>query len=119
METEELIRKCQAITLEGEEADKFIFAGQMKEKGSKAVAGCLVGKILLARGVNREGLKTVLDQAWRTVHDFKVESLGSNIFVFKFLSEADKKRVFNRGPWHFDRALMVLQEPKGIGSIKK
>lgn len=119
METEELIRKCQAITLEGEEADKFIFAGQMKEKGSKAVAGCLVGKILLARGVNREGLKTALDQAWRTVHDFKVESLGSNIFVFKFLSEADKKRVFNGGPWHFDRALMVLQEPKGIGSIKK
>ena len=86
METEELIRKCQAITLEGEETDKFIFAGQMKEKGSKVVAGCLVGKILLARGVNREGLKTALDQAWRTFHDFKVESLGSNIFVFKFLS---------------------------------
>ena len=82
METEELIRKCQAITLEEEEADKFIFAGEMKEKGSKAVAGCLVGKILLARGVNRKGLKTALDQAWRTVHDFKIESLGSNILFF-------------------------------------
>lgn len=54
METEELIRKCQAITLEGEEADQFNFEGQMKEKGFRAVAGCLVGKILLARGVNRE-----------------------------------------------------------------
>lgn len=89
METEELIRKCQAITLEGEEADQFNFEGQMKEKGFRAVAGCLVGKILLARGVNREGLKTALYPAWRTVHDFKIESLGSNIFVFKFLSEAD------------------------------
>lgn len=31
METKELIRKCKAITLEGEEVDQFIFEGQMKE----------------------------------------------------------------------------------------
>lgn len=60
IETEELIRKCQAITLEGEEADQFIFEGLMKEKGYRAVAGCLAGKILLAREVNREGLKIAL-----------------------------------------------------------
>lgn len=119
MDTEELIQKCQAITLEGEEADKFIFEGQMKEKGFRVIAGCLVGKILLARGINREGLKTALSQAWCTVRDFKIESLGSNVFMFKFTSEVDKKRVLNGGPWHFDRALIVLQEPKGIGSIKK
>lgn len=119
MDTEELIQKCQAITLEGEEADKFMFEGQLKEKGFRVIAGCLVGKILLARGINREGLKTALYQAWRTVCDFKIESLGSNVFMFKFASEADKNRVLNRGPWHFDRALIVLQEPKGIGSIKK
>lgn len=119
MDTEELIRKCKAITLDGEEADQIIFEGQMKEKGSRAIAGCLVGKILLARGVNRKGLKVALHQAWRTVSDFKIGSLGSNIFMFKFSLGADKKRVLNGGPWHFDRALIVLQEPSGIGSMKK
>lgn len=119
MDMEELIWKCKAITLDEEEADQIIFGGQMKEKGSRAIAGCLVGKILLARGVNREGLKVALHQAWRIVSEFKIESLRSNIFMFKFSLEADKKRVLNGGPWHFDRALIVLQEPSGIGSIKK
>ena len=78
-----------------------------------------MGKILLTRGVNRKGLKVSLHQAWRTVRDFKIESLGSNIFMFKFSLEVDKKRVLNIGSWHFDRVLIVLQEPSGIGSLKK
>ena len=39
--------------------------------------------------------------------------------MFKFSLEADKKRVLNSGSWHFDRALIVLQEPSGIGSLKQ
>lgn len=34
METDELIKKCSAITLEDEEEDKIIFGGNMKEKMS-------------------------------------------------------------------------------------
>ena len=51
-----------------------------------------------------------------------IESLGANIFMFKFADKADKRRVMARGPWHFDRAdraLIVLTEPKGIGEITK
>lgn len=66
METEELIRKCRAITLKGEEVDQVFFEGQMKERGYRAIAGCLVGKILLTRGVNHEALKVALHQALRT-----------------------------------------------------
>ena len=107
------------ITLKGEEVDQVFFEGQMKERGSRAIGGCLVGKILLTRGVNHEGLKVALHQALHTVQDFKIESIGSNIFMFKFSLEADKKIVLNGGPWYFDRALIGLQEPSGIGSIKK
>lgn len=89
----------------------------MKEKRSQAVAGCLVWKILLATGVNCKGLKIALNQAWRTVRHFKIESLGSNIFMFNF-SLGDNK-VLNKGSWHFDRALIVLQETSSVGSIKK
>ena len=35
METEELIKKCRAISLEGEEDDKVSFVGNMKQKGLK------------------------------------------------------------------------------------
>lgn len=47
----------------------------------------------------------------------KIENLGDKIFMFKFALEVDKRRVLVGCPWHFDRALIVLIEPKGIGNI--
>ena len=35
MDTEELIRKCKAITLKEEETDKIIFIGNYEEKKGK------------------------------------------------------------------------------------
>lgn len=45
--------------------------------------------------------------------------MGDNIFLSKFASEDEKKKVFIRGPWHLDRALLLLFEPISIGDIKK
>jgi hypothetical protein len=25
---------------------------------------------------------------------------------------------YNGGPWHFDRALLVIQEPRGLGDVR-
>lgn len=119
MNTEELIRKCQVITLKEEEEDTVAVMGKMKAKGVKITANCLVGKILLTRGVNLEGLRSAIRQAWRSIKEVKIESMGSNVFLFKFDTEEDKKRVLMGGPWHFDRALIVLTEPRGIGDIHK
>ncbi|KAH9670323.1 CCHC-type domain-containing protein [Citrus sinensis] len=119
MEIEELIKKCSAIPLEGEEEDKVSFVGKMKTKGAEIIVGCLVGKILTTRGVNIEGLRSMIHQVWRTVRGVRVESLGENVFMFKFALEVDKRRVLAGGPWHFNKALIVLTEPEGIGNITK
>ncbi|KAL9444112.1 hypothetical protein AB3S75_017317 [Citrus x aurantiifolia] len=119
METEELIRKCKAITLEDDKTSRVAIGEIMKGKGKKLVAGSLLGRVLHPRGVSREGLKSALQQVWRTAEGFRVESLGSKTFLFKFASEADKRRVLSGGPWHFERALIVLKEPSGIGEITK
>ncbi|KAH9800887.1 CCHC-type domain-containing protein [Citrus sinensis] len=91
--------------------------GRKSARGEQIAACCLVGKIMHQRGVNLEGLRSAMLQIWRTNKEVMIESLGSNIFMFKFAVEADKKRVMGGGPWHFDRALIVLTEPKGIGDI--
>ena len=91
----------------------------MGKKKEQMMAGCLVGKVLLTKGVNKEGLKAALQQVWRTFKEVKIESMGNNIFMFKFAEEADKKRMLKGGPWHFDRALTVLAEPRGIGEVAK
>ncbi|KAH9781813.1 cchc-type domain-containing protein [Citrus sinensis] len=97
MDTEELIRKCKAISIKGEQPNKISFMGRKSARGEQIAACCLVGKIMHQRGVNLEGLRSAMLQIWRTNKEVRIESLGSNIFMFK--------------------ALMVLTEPKGIGDI--
>ncbi|KAH9703270.1 zinc knuckle protein [Citrus sinensis] len=118
MDAEELLRKCQASVSKEEEADIVTFMGRMKIKGEEVTTNCVVGKVLTSRSINKEGLKAAMQMAWRTVIEVKIESMGDNIFLFKFASEEEKKRVLMGGPWHFDRALIVLTKPTGIGDIK-
>ncbi|KAL9453545.1 hypothetical protein AB3S75_009200 [Citrus x aurantiifolia] len=119
MDTEELIRKCKAISIRDGHERKLLLRGGTQGQGGRRMANSLVGKVLLARSIHTEGIKTALAQAWRTIKEVKVESLGNNIFLFKFGLETDKKKVMAGGPWHFDRSLIVLKEPSGIGNIRK
>lgn len=79
MDAEELIKRCRAIRLsEGEGIVSF--KSNMKVKGEKIVAGCLIGKVLHARGVRIEGLKTAMQRVWKMSPEVKIESLGDNVF---------------------------------------
>lgn len=119
METEELIKRCKVISLSDEEEGRVTFMSKMKAKRERIVAGCLIGNVLNTRGVNSEGLKMAMQRGWKTLREVKIETLKDNVFVFKFGSEADKRSIMAGGPWHFDRALMVLTEPVRIGDVKK
>ncbi|KAL5563989.1 hypothetical protein UlMin_033736 [Ulmus minor] len=56
---------------------------------------------------------------WKTKEHFEVEAIGSNKFVFHFLSIANRRRVFSGGPWCFQNKLLVLKEPMGVGDYSK
>ena len=116
---EEITTLFPKETREEEEEDAVMFIGEMKKDGERVAAHCLVGKILLNRDVNKDGLRYAMQQAWKTTKEIKVESQGDNIFVFKLATEHDKKKVLTEGPWHFDKALIVLVEPMGMGGIKR
>lgn len=51
MDAEELIRKCEAITLQSEEDNMISFGRNVKVRGERLVAHCLVGKILQTHSV--------------------------------------------------------------------
>ena len=57
------------------------------------MANSLVGRILLARSIHTEEVKTALAQAWETIKEVKVEILGNNMFLFKFGLEIDNRKV--------------------------
>ncbi|KAK3204862.1 hypothetical protein Dsin_018908 [Dipteronia sinensis] len=39
--------------------------------------------------------------------------------MFYFRSMDDRNRIWLRGPWHFDKSLIVLEKPEGSGDISK
>ncbi|KAL9458876.1 hypothetical protein AB3S75_007708 [Citrus x aurantiifolia] len=119
MDPEELIKRCRAIRLSDEEGGRVSFKNRMKINGEKILAGCLVGKVLHTREVSIEGLNMAMQWVWKTSREVKIEKLGDNVFMFKFGSEVDKRSIMVGGPWHFNRALIALTEPAGIGDIKK
>lgn len=92
MNAEEFIRKCQAITLK-EEEDMAALMGKMRAKRVLITTNYLVGKILITRGVNLEGLRYTIQPIWRSIREVKVKSMGSNVFLFKFDTGDDKKKV--------------------------
>lgn len=71
--------------------------GKIKKKRERTAANCLAEKILLVRGINKEGLKTVMQQAWKMVKEVKTERMRDNIFLFKFGSKEEKKRILIGG----------------------
>lgn len=82
MDTEELIKKCKAISLDGDKRGKVTLRSKMKEKGEKILAGCLVGKVLLNKEVKKKSFKVALLPVWKTMKDVKIEELGENVFIF-------------------------------------
>lgn len=91
----------------------------MQGKRGRIIENSLVGKILLAKSVHTDVIKTALTQAWKTTKEVKIESMRNNIFRFKFGLEVDKQKIMAGEPCHFDKALIVLKEPSGIGNMRK
>lgn len=117
MELEELINLYQSLML-GEEEEKIVTLDKSIAKiREKKLINSLVGKVLSNILINRKGLRMVIQKTWRTIKEVKVESLGGNCFIFQFNSEGDKRRIMSTGPWFFDKSLIVLVEPKGVGDV--
>lgn len=55
-----------------------------------------------------------MQQVCRTGREVKIENLEDNIFMFKFGSNEDERRILVGGPLHFDIVLIVLTKPYGI-----
>ncbi|KAI8032250.1 Uncharacterized protein LOK49_LG01G03918 [Camellia lanceoleosa] len=74
---------------------------------------CLVGRLLTHRPFNTEALRTMLVSMWKPSQGMQFKVLGDNLFLFQFNHFVDKKRVFFRGPWRFDKQLLLLEEFEG------
>ncbi|KAL5735075.1 hypothetical protein ACOSP7_032936 [Xanthoceras sorbifolium] len=119
METLDIEKLCASLFIE--EADKPVAKVDdlLKEVGDRQIKLCLIGKIITNKQINREAFRGTIQKIWRTQQLVDVEVIWDNIFVFQFRNQQDRKRVLLGGPWSFDRGLLVLEVPLGVGNISR
>ncbi|TXG57427.1 hypothetical protein EZV62_018740 [Acer yangbiense] len=59
----------------------------------------------------------MLEEIWNQFGAMEIESLGDNIFMFLFKNQEDRNRIWQRGPWYFDKSLIALEKLRGMGEI--
>ncbi|TXG56744.1 hypothetical protein EZV62_018057 [Acer yangbiense] len=91
MGTKELARLCENLSIKDEYSEIYRVSEGVEKEGVEDVDHCLVGKVLSGKRVNREA----------------------------FNNPEDRNQIWRRGPWHFDRSLIVLVKPEGTGDISQ
>ena len=69
--------------------------------------------------MNIKAFKGLIEQIWNPFGQVEVELDGENIFMLYFINCEDRNRVWNKGPWHFEKSLIVLKKPIGSGNISR
>lgn len=116
MDTAELVKLCGSLTLR-DEASEVLVSDVVHKRGEVIAANCLIGKILTRRVIPKEVFMKNFLAIWKNVKGIKVKFLEKNIFLFQFAFAQDRQRILLLGPWHFDRALVVLTLLLGNGDL--
>ncbi|KAL5798919.1 hypothetical protein ACOSQ2_003739 [Xanthoceras sorbifolium] len=119
MEPEEIARRWAKLSLSDDDGPIATVDEGLKAEGIRRLSLSLVGKIVSNREVNREAFRNTIASIWRTKSEVEVESIGVNLFVFRFGCFWDRKRVLEGGPWSFDKNLLALKEAVGIGRVSE
>ncbi|TXG64205.1 hypothetical protein EZV62_011199 [Acer yangbiense] len=119
MATEEIMKLCETLSLIKEDGVFVNIARDVHDEGVESVSHCLVGKVQSRKKINIEAFRNTIGQIWGTMGLMEIEVLAEHLFVFHFQSLEDHEMVWTRGPWHFDRCLIVLIKPQELGEISK
>ena len=80
----EIARLYENLSLADEDGEVHDIPGAEIQEEEVAVDLCLVGKILSSKKVNREAFINLIEQLWSPFGRVEIESVGINIFMFRF-----------------------------------
>ncbi|TXG64315.1 hypothetical protein EZV62_011309 [Acer yangbiense] len=118
MNADEVAWLCASMTLKDREGPVRTLKSNLKEAGLQRLANSLVGKVLSPKIVHRDSFHAVMKKIWQTREGVEIDPVDGNIFTFQFGNMEDKKRIISGGPWSFNDALIVMEEPRGMGDVQ-
>ncbi|KAK2638621.1 hypothetical protein Ddye_026416 [Dipteronia dyeriana] len=117
MNAEEIEKLCGLLSLKEKEGLVQRLDMKIQHHGKHEMTLSLIGKMLSTKVINKEAFMFLFARIWQVREYVEIENVSENVFAFTFMNAKDKRKVLMGGPWTFDRALIVLEEPTGIGDI--
>lgn len=109
---------CASLSLDDEAGPTISISKKQWRLEEHWLSRCLVDKVLSLKLVNGDAFKVTILCAWNSLRiRAAIECIGSNMFVFEFPSEVEKQRLLLEGPWHFNNALVVLEQLEEGGDM--
>lgn len=69
--------------------------------------------LLTEKHFNREAFKMTMKRAWLSVKSVRFRDLNSSLILVEFYDRRDKERVVRKGPWSFDKQLVMVRDVDG------
>ena len=113
----EIATLCDALSIGEKESPVQILDVKLKDKGEQRLALCLVGKVLTSKVVNKDAFRDVMQRIWRVNGGVEIEPIEDNIFEFQFNNIEARQRILSGEQWRFDNAIIIMEEPIGMGEI--
>ncbi|CAH9073555.1 unnamed protein product [Cuscuta epithymum] len=95
----------------GEDDNELNFdeeAGEIEETKDR-MEFPVVGVVLMDRKISFQAFKELLASIWRPEKGISIKEIGDQRYMFTFYHIVDMNRVFEDGPWLFERDLLRLK----------
>ncbi|TXG73460.1 hypothetical protein EZV62_002039 [Acer yangbiense] len=113
----EIAQLYKNLSIADEDGAIHEMSEEAQRDGVVDVNHCLVGKVLSGKKVNREAFKGLIEHLWNQFRTVEIESVGENILMFFFSNQEDRNRIWQRGPWYFDKSLIALEKLTSMREI--
>ncbi|CAN1240400.1 hypothetical protein LINGRAPRIM_LOCUS2726 [Linum grandiflorum] len=70
----------------------------------------VVGAFLTKRTMNVHAICRTLPNVWEPGRGVEVDELEGGMYLFRFEHQLDVRKVVDKGPWHFNRVLLIVHE---------
>lgn len=109
----------QNLSLFEKERGELVVEPQDNESTVARRDKCLVVSLLIEKYYNRDAFKNTMRKIWQPVQKLVFKELGSKLLLVEFKDEHHGLRVMCKGPWSFDRNLVLLKEMVGNMQVSK
>ena len=111
---EEVCEKWLELELAEEDEEVLVITDEVVVRSITSGDNMLLGKLLCNKRFNKKKVfKAVIGGMWNTIGNVKIEDIEENVMSFSFDKPEDKRKIWEAGPWSFDRAMLILYDPKG------